>query len=100
MLPRAGFKPSHDLSSDVIKRCCAEVIATTPQRILLYCIFKMFDWFMLSVIYVIMENETMVKSMIIMMMIMMVIMMTIVIIIIIMIIRQVDSEIDFYFFSG
>ena len=76
------------------------MIATTPQRILLYCIFKMFDWFMLSVIYVIMENENMVKSMIIMMMIMMVIMMTIVIIIIIMIIRQVDSEIDFYFFSG
>ena len=63
----------------------------------------MFDWFMLSVIYVIMKNENMVKSMIIMMMIMMVIMMTIVIIIIIiiiiiMIIRQVDSEIDFYFY--
>ena len=54
----------------------------------------MFDWFMLSVIYVIMKNENMVKSMIIMMMIMMVIMMIIVVIIIIM--RQVDSEIDFY----
>ena len=31
-MPRAGFEPAQNLSSDLVARGCAEVITTTPRR--------------------------------------------------------------------